>query len=97
MRQHGEGILIVAAHGELNPQGSGGQRRLSVIPEPPYWGIENRLRWQLDVSFREDECRAYRDHSPANLSVIRRVAPGISEARGQLQAQDRDQASEVFG
>src|SRR5205814_7514738 len=35
-----------------------------------HWGIENRLHWQLDVSFREDECRVHRDHAPANLSVI---------------------------
>jgi predicted transposase YbfD/YdcC len=39
-----------------------------------HWGIENRLHWQLDVSFREDECRVYRDQAPANLSVIRRFA-----------------------
>jgi predicted transposase YbfD/YdcC len=41
-----------------------------------HWGIENRLHWQLDVSFREDECRVHRDHAPANLSVIRRFALG---------------------
>ena len=35
-----------------------------------HWGIENNLHWQLDVSFREDECRVCRDHAPANLSVI---------------------------
>jgi predicted transposase YbfD/YdcC len=39
-----------------------------------HWGIENNLHWQLDVSFREDECRVCRDHGPANLSVIRRFA-----------------------
>lgn len=42
-----------------------------------HWGIENNLHWQLDVSFREDECRAHRDHCPANLSVIRRFALGL--------------------
>lgn len=42
-----------------------------------HWGIENNLHWQLDVSFREDECRACRDHAPANLSVIRRFALGL--------------------
>jgi hypothetical protein len=39
--------------------------------------IENNLHWQLDVSFREDECRVCRDHAPANLSVIRRFALGL--------------------
>jgi predicted transposase YbfD/YdcC len=42
-----------------------------------HWGIENNLHWQLDVSFREDECRVCRDHAPANLSVIRRFALGL--------------------
>lgn len=42
-----------------------------------HWGIENNLHWQLDVSFREDECRAHKDHAPANLSVIRRFALGL--------------------
>jgi predicted transposase YbfD/YdcC len=42
-----------------------------------HWGIENNLHWQLDVSFREDECRVRRDHAPANLSVIRRFALGL--------------------
>ena len=42
-----------------------------------HWGIENNLHWQLDVSFREDECRVHRGHAPANLSVIRRFALGL--------------------
>jgi predicted transposase YbfD/YdcC len=42
-----------------------------------HWGIENNLHWQLDVSFREDECRVRRDHAPANLSIIRRFALGL--------------------
>ena len=42
-----------------------------------HWSVENNLHWQLDVSFREDECRIHRDHAPANLSVIRRFALGL--------------------
>ncbi len=42
-----------------------------------HWVIENNLHWQRDVSFRDDECRGSRDHSPANLSVIRRIALGL--------------------
>ena len=42
-----------------------------------HWGIENNLHWQLDVSFREDECRVCRDHAPANLSVICSFALGL--------------------
>jgi hypothetical protein len=39
--------------------------------------IENDLHWQLDVSFREDDCRARTGHAAANLSVIRRFALGL--------------------
>ena len=39
-----------------------------------HWGIENSLHWQLDVTFREDDCRVLKGHSDANLSVIRRFA-----------------------
>jgi len=42
-----------------------------------HWGIENNLHWQLDVSFREDQCRVRTDNAPANLSVIRRFALGL--------------------
>lgn len=39
-----------------------------------HWGIENSLHWQLDVTFREDDCRVRKGHSDANISVIRRFA-----------------------
>jgi predicted transposase YbfD/YdcC len=37
-----------------------------------HWDIENGLHWQLDVVFREDECRARKDHGPENLALLRR-------------------------
>jgi predicted transposase YbfD/YdcC len=42
-----------------------------------HWGIKNNFHWQLDVSLREDGCRAYRDHCPAKLSVARRFVLGL--------------------
>lgn len=39
-----------------------------------HWGIENRLHWCLDVSFREDACRIRKNHAPENLAVIRQIA-----------------------
>jgi len=39
-----------------------------------HWGIENKLHWSLDVSFREDSLRNRVGHSPENLSRIRRLA-----------------------
>jgi predicted transposase YbfD/YdcC len=37
------------------------------------WSIENNLNWQLDVTFREDECRTRKDHAARNLAMIRRA------------------------
>jgi predicted transposase YbfD/YdcC len=39
-----------------------------------HWGIENRLHWVLDVTFREDDCRVRKGHGPQNLSVLRKFA-----------------------
>ncbi len=39
-----------------------------------HWGIENRLHWQLDVTFSEDQSRIRRGHADANFSILRRTA-----------------------
>ena len=38
-----------------------------------HWGIENRLHWQLDVTFKEDACRARKNYSARNLNLLRKV------------------------
>lgn len=38
-----------------------------------HWGIENRLHWQLDVTFQEDQCRIRKGHADANFSILRRT------------------------
>jgi len=42
-----------------------------------HWGVENKLHWQLDMSFREDESRMRKGHSAENLTVIRHIALNI--------------------
>jgi predicted transposase YbfD/YdcC len=42
-----------------------------------HWGIENRLHWQLDVTFQEDQCRLRQGHADANFSILRRAALGL--------------------
>lgn len=39
-----------------------------------HWGIENHLHWHLDVTFKEDECRARKGNAPQNLSSLRKLA-----------------------
>ena len=39
-----------------------------------HWGIENRLHWQLDVTFQEDQCRIRKGHADTNFSLLRRTA-----------------------
>lgn len=38
-----------------------------------HWSIENRLHWQLDVTFQEDQSRVRRGHADANCSLLRRA------------------------
>lgn len=39
-----------------------------------HWSIENKLHWHLDVTFKEDMCRARTGNAPENLSTIRKIA-----------------------
>jgi predicted transposase YbfD/YdcC len=39
-----------------------------------HWGIENRVHWSLDMTFREDTLRHRVGHSAENLSRIRRLS-----------------------
>jgi predicted transposase YbfD/YdcC len=39
-----------------------------------HWGIENKVHWLLDVTFREDDSRARAGHAAENLAWLRRVS-----------------------
>jgi predicted transposase YbfD/YdcC len=45
-----------------------------------HWGIENVLHWTLDVVLDEDQARSRKDHAPANLAALRRLALNIARA-----------------
>ena len=48
--------------------------KLALRSAPGRWGIENELHWVLDIAFREDDCRARKDHGPENLATLRHMA-----------------------
>jgi predicted transposase YbfD/YdcC len=39
-----------------------------------HWHIENRLHWQLDISFNEDRCRARVKNEAQSIALIRRIS-----------------------
>jgi Transposase DDE domain len=39
-----------------------------------HWGIENKLHWVLDVTFREDHSRLRTGHGAKNMAVVRHFA-----------------------
>jgi len=55
-----------------------------------HWGIENRLHWHLDVTFREDHCRARKAYAATNLNTIRQLALAIvSQQKDKLSIRKR--------
>lgn len=45
-----------------------------------HWGIENKLHWVLDVTFREDDCRVRVGNAAENFAVIRHIALNLLKA-----------------
>lgn len=52
-------------------------RRASPIISRRLRGIENRLRWVLDIACRQDECHGRKDHAPHNFAIPRHIAPNL--------------------
>lgn len=45
-----------------------------------HWGVENKLHWQLDVSFQEDRSRSRKGYGAQNMSRLRRIALNLLKA-----------------
>src|SRR5208283_4132400 len=71
------------------------ETRLYISSPPPdparllaasrwHWSIENNLHWQLDVTFREDDCRTRKDHAACPRAGSQARARGAEDDRGEL-------------
>nr|WP_321396876.1 ISAs1 family transposase [uncultured Desulfobacter sp.] len=49
-----------------------------------HWGIENKLHWVLDVSFREDECRKRAGNAAENFAMVRHVATNLLKQENSM-------------
>ncbi len=50
-----------------------------------HWGIENKLHWGLDVSFREDECRKRTGNSAENFAMIRHISLNLLKQENSMK------------
>lgn len=60
-----------------------------------HWGIENKLHWQLDVSYGEDGCKICKDHGAENFSVIRRATLNILKGDKKTKAGIKNKRSKA--
>jgi len=86
--QHLESFVMGVYHREVKGKRSREVRyRISDLPckeverlgrsARAHWGIENRLHWVLDVSFREDVHQTRGGNGEENLGKLRRLALGL--------------------
>ena len=50
-----------------------------------HWSIENSLQWSMDVTFREDQSRVYKDHGPQNLATLRQISHNLLKRETSLE------------
>ena len=50
-----------------------------------HWGVENKLHWMLDVSFREDECRKRAGNAAENFAMVRHIAMNLLKKENSMK------------
>jgi len=60
-----------------------------------HWSVENKLHWQLDVSYNEDDCKVRKDNGAENFSVIRRVTLNLLKADKKTKAGIKNKRSKA--
>ena len=43
-----------------------------------HWAVENSLHWDMDMLFRDDECRIRTEHAPANFTTVKHIALNLT-------------------
>lgn len=51
-----------------------------------HWGVENKVHWQLDVSYNEDKSKVRKDNGPENLSALKRCTMNLLKADTETKA-----------
>lgn len=60
-----------------------------------HWSVENKLHWQLDVSYGEDGCKIRKDNGAENFSIIRRVTLNLLKADKKTKAGIKNKRSKA--
>lgn len=60
-----------------------------------HWSIENKLHWQLDVSYGEDGCKVRKDNGAENFSIIRRATLNLLKADKKTKAGIKNKRSKA--
>lgn len=56
-----------------------------------HWEIENKLHWQLDVTFKEDDCRCNVGYSAQNFAMLRQFALNLIKQEPTKKSVQRKQ------
>ena len=51
-----------------------------------HWGVENKVHWHLDVTFKEDQSKIRAGHGAENFSLMRKAALNLLKADKSLKA-----------
>ena len=60
-----------------------------------HWSVENKLHWQLDISYGEDDCKIRKDNGAENFSVLRRATLNLLKADKKTKAGIKNKRSKA--
>ena len=60
-----------------------------------HWAIENKLHWQLDISYDEDSCKVRKDNGAENFTVLRRATLNLLKADKKTKAGIKNKRSKA--